>query len=207
MKMIVGVDEAGRGPLAGPVAVGVAVVPGNFDWSSKLPGVNDSKQLSEKQREVVFAAAQLLQRTGELQLAVSMVSAGVIDRIGIVLAINLAMKRALKRLYASPSPRSDLGLGEVQILLDGGLRAPVEYQNQTTIIRGDASEPVIGLASIAAKVTRDRYMVRLAARSEYVKYDFATHKGYGTRSHRAAISEHGFSFQHRRSFCRNIHIP
>jgi ribonuclease HII len=90
------------------------------------------------------------------------------------------------------------------VKLDGGLLAPGRYIHQETIIKGDATELVIGLASIVAKVTRDRHMVRLGAKDEFRVYDFGTHKGYGTKAHRSAIARHGVSPVHRRTFCRNI---
>ena len=88
--------------------------------------------------------------------------------------------------------------------LDGGLKAPAEFVHQETIVKGDSKEKVIGLASIMAKVTRDRYMLRLAERAEFKIYDFMSHKGYGTKIHREAIARHGLSTEHRTSYCRNI---
>lgn len=205
---LLGVDEVGRGPLAGPVAVGVACVPAHFDWR-ELPGVTDSKRLTAAKREAIDAAARQLQAAGRLRLEVSMVSAKVIDQIGIVAAITQAMDRALRRLETTDrQPHSPIDWTidptTCQVKLDGGLRAPTRYQQQETIIKGDVSEPVIGLASIVAKVTRDRYMCRLAARREYQMYGFDAHKGYGTKAHRAAIVMSGLSDQHRSSFCRRV---
>lgn len=231
---LIGIDEAGRGPLAGPVAVGVALVPVDFDWSL-LPEVGDSKTLTEAARERVYQVTLQLRREGKLDFAVAQSSAAVIDARGIVPAITIAMQRALATLYrrnlmarchldiGASSPRTDLG-EEVRcddvvnrtapsswfescvVKLDGGLRAPERYVHQETIIKGDATEPVIGLASIMAKVTRDRSMVRLAQDPALAPYDLATHKGYGTKAHREAIAAHGLSPVHRQSFCRNIQI-
>lgn len=192
-KWLVGVDEAGRGPLAGPVAVGVVKVPVDFDWEL-IPGVGDSKKLSPEKRKALFRQATLLRRQGLIDWAVGMNSASYIDRKGIVPAITHAQAKALQKLSLTAS--------QCLVKLDGGLRAPERFQNQETIIKGDAKESVIGLASILAKVTRDRYMVRIASR--FAPYDFATHKGYGTKAHRAAISAHGLSLEHRVSFCRNL---
>ncbi len=194
-KYLIGVDEAGRGPLAGPVAVGVVVVPKDFDWRL-LSGVNDSKQLSEKKREEIFKATQMLRASAHLDYAVAMVSASVIDKIGIVPAVERAMGRALKKLDPSPA--------ETRVKLDGGLRAPSGFLYQETIIKGDAKEKVIGLASILAKVTRDRYMVRIADKPQFAPYDFSIHKGYGTKAHRTAIERHGLSTLHRHTFCKDI---
>lgn len=92
------------------------------------------------------------------------------------------------------------------VKLDGSLRAPMEYVHQETIIKGDSKEKVIGLASIMAKVTRDRYMTKIATRGDYEAYDFARHKGYGTKTHRAAIAQNGLSTLHRATYCKNIVI-
>ncbi len=199
MKYLIGIDEAGRGPLAGPVSVGVLKIPVNFDWKL-IPGVNDSKQLSEQKREELFVRAKELQQAGKLEYAVAMVSAKVIDRIGISAAIRLAMRRALKKITTNST------IYRTKVLLDGGLKAPVEFVNQETIIKGDSKERVIGLASVMAKVTRDRYMVRQSKLAAYKPYNFHIHKGYGTKAHRAAIAKHGFSPLHRRSYCKNIKV-
>ncbi len=192
-KYIIGVDEAGRGPLAGPVAVGVVCVTIPFDWNS-VPGVNDSKKVSPKNREVVFKQAKLLKKQGILNYSVILISAKVIDKIGITHAVSLGISRAFKKLNIDPN--------SADVRLDGLLKAPVEYKKQRTIIKGDAKEKVIGLASIMAKVTRDRAMVRMARR--FPAYSFDIHKGYGTRRHCVAIKKHGLCLIHRRSFCKNL---
>ena len=224
-RWIVGIDEAGRGPLAGPVSVGLVLVPSNFDWNL-IPGVGDSKQLSEKKREEIFKRAQMLQKEGKLQYVVEMVAASKIDSDGISVCIKQSIAKGLKKLtnrrsclllqnaltnehpHISKSRRQDLLLEPawVMVKLDGSLRAPVEYVHQETIIKGDSKEKVIGLASIMAKVTRDLCMVKLAKEPEFTAYDFARHKGYGTKVHRAAIALHGLSTQHRASYCGNITI-
>jgi len=110
----IGIDEAGRGPLAGPVAVGVVLVPINFDWNL-ISGVNDSKQLSAEKRKALFRRAKELQKQNKLQYAVSMVSANIIDQRGIVSAVNLAMSRALKKILSSSAiPREPLEIGTRQ---------------------------------------------------------------------------------------------
>ena len=197
MKWLIGIDEAGRGPLAGPVAVGVAVVPMDFDWDL-LPGVGDSKKLSEKKREVIFEVAEQLKKEGLINFEVCQSPANYIDQEGIVPAVQFGMKDALDKLALDPM--------NCEVRLDGALRAPSNYKNQLTIVGGDGLEPIIGLASILAKVTRDRYMTRIAAEPEFASYQFATHKGYGTKLHRELIKEHGLSFIHRRSFCRNCGV-
>lgn len=196
-KWLIGIDEAGRGPLAGPVSVGVVLVPSNFDWE-QIQGVNDSKKLSPEKREALFRQAQVLKREGKLDYAVAMVSAKVIDVIGIVPSVTRAMSQALKKIH-----RPDL-CKEVAVKLDGGLKAPKEFLHQETIIKGDQKELSIGLASIMAKVTRDRYMERVGKQSKYARYELAVHKGYGTKAHRLAIKKHGCTDLHRVTYCKNI---
>ena len=221
----IGIDEAGRGPLAGPVSTGIVLVPANFNWNL-IPGVGDSKQLSAKKREEIFERARVLQKEGKLSYVVEMVSAHKIDSDGISSCIKKAIATGLKKLtrtrsclvlqnYSVNEPilksertRQDLvlDLAGVMVKLDGSLRAPLEYVHQETIIKGDSKEKVIGLASIMAKVTRDRYMMQVAKEPQFSVYDFARHKGYGTRAHREAISHNGLSTLHRVSYCRNISI-
>lgn len=222
-KWLIGIDEAGRGPLAGPVSVGLVLVPANFNWNL-IPGVNDSKQLSERKREEIFERAKVLQKEGKLQYIVEMVAANKIDSDGISVCIKKAIATGLKKLtstrsclvlqynYTSKhvsqttSTRQDLVFvpREVMVKLDGSLRAPVEYVHQETIIKGDSKEKAIGLASIMAKVTRDRYMSKVARNPLFKVYDFARHKGYGTKTHREAIAQNGLSTLHRVTYCRNI---
>ncbi len=203
-KWLVGIDEAGRGPLAGPVSVGLVLVPNDFDWDL-ISGVGDSKQLSEKRREEIFECAKLLQKEGKFQYIVEMVAANKIDSEGISVCIKKAIATGLKKLS---STRLNLVLDPVDVMvkLDGSLRAPIEYVHQETIIKGDSKEKVIGLASILAKVTRDRYMVRVSQDARFIAYDFARHKGYGTKAHREAIAQNGLSTLHRATYCRNISI-
>lgn len=194
MKWVVGIDEAGRGPLAGPVSVGLIKVPVDFDWTL-VPGVGDSKKISEKKREIIFETAKELSKQGLIEYSVKSVSAKSIDAKGISAAIVRAIASGIEELTLNPE--------DTIIKLDGSLKAPKEF-TQETIIGGDGKELVIGLASIMAKVTRDRYMLKLAA--EFPEYHFAQHKGYGTKAHREAIAALGFSSQHRQSFCKNIKL-
>ncbi len=195
-KFLVGVDEAGRGPIAGPVAVGIIVAPARFDISKSFPGVADSKKLNEKKREEIFK--QLQDKSGKgkqqqekavLRYIVVFASAKMIDVKGISFAVRHSIYKGIKAL--APDPK------EYKILLDGLLKAPPEYVQQT-IIGGDATEPIISLASIAAKVTRDRLMKRLA--KKYPGFGFEVHKGYGTPKHYAAIRAQGLCELHRRSY-------
>ncbi|MDB5204047.1 MAG: rnhB [Candidatus Taylorbacteria bacterium] len=190
---IIGIDEAGRGPLAGPVSVGICIAPADFDFTI-FKNLKDSKKLSEKRRIEVLAQMKELQNTKTINFSVALVSNKMIDDKGIVFAVTSAIKALLNKINIEPH--------KVKILLDGGLRAPDEYIYQETIIKGDEKEPVISLASIVAKVTRDDHMVKLS--KGYPEYGFEIHKGYGTLKHREAIKKHGQSIVHRRTFCGNI---
>jgi ribonuclease HII len=190
MKYLVGIDEVGRGPLAGPVAIGIVKVPATFDWRL-IPGVTDSKKLTSSERARIMKVAQDLRHRGLLDFTVAQVGASVIDEAGISVAIRQAMVRAITRLGLKPSDTS--------FRLDGSLYAPPEFK-QATIIKGDALYPEIGLASIVAKETRDAYMRRIARR--YPRYGFAEHMGYGTAAHRTAIRTYGLSPIHRVTYCR-----
>lgn len=185
---LVGVDEAGRGPLAGPVAVGVVAVPTRLNLVEIFPGLNDSKKLSEAKREEIYKEAQRLARIGALRYIVGLSSASYIDTHGITKAVRHKVWSGVRRV-ATPDNSF--------VKLDGLLVAPPEYR-QKTIIKGDALEPVISLASVLAKVRRDRLMKRLA--QEYPSWGFEVHKGYGTLKHRTAIRKHGLCSIHRRSF-------
>jgi ribonuclease HII len=205
-NILVGIDEAGRGPLAGPVAVGVFVV-SDPSILKIFKGVKDSKQLSEKQREEWFEKikdeiSKIKNRKQggldwEIDYTVSFSSSKVIDRVGITKAVQIAMNRALNTL----KKRGSIAYSS-KILLDGLLHAPEQYKDQKTIIHGDAIEPVISLASICAKVLRDRKMKRLI--KKYPQYGFEIHKGYGTKSHYKAIKKYGVSDIHRRSYLKGL---
>ncbi|MFA6467923.1 MAG: ribonuclease HII [Bacteroidota bacterium] len=179
IRCIAGVDEAGRGPLAGPV-VAAAVI---FEKDVLIEGVNDSKKLSEKKREQLFHSIH----ESALAVGIGIVSHDVIDRINILQASFLAMNKAIALLSIQPQ----------QLLVDGNFFRhelfPVE-----NIIKGDALSHSIAAASIIAKVTRDSLMKDLD--EQYPHYGFAKHKGYGTKEHIEAIRCHGYSPIHRRSF-------
>jgi ribonuclease HII len=195
MKMIVGVDEAGRGPIAGPVSTGVCVVLGGFRIPKSVSDVplRDSKKLSKHGREIWFAKIKEWQKEGKLYFQVSLISENVIDKKGIVFAINTGISRAFLKLKIKK---------DAEIFLDGGLRVPGEFKKQKTIIKGDEKIAVISLASICAKVTRDLYMEKLS--KKYPEYGFEIHKGYGTRAHYASIKKYGKSKVHRKSFLKKI---
>ena len=194
LRVVAGVDEAGRGPLAGPVVAAAVVLPG--DWSetgldSRLRGLNDSKQLTEAQREDYYA---VLTSHPEIRYAVAEVEPEVIDRINILQATHRAMNQALAQLQPSPE----------HVLVDG---RPVKSMlfPQTALVKGDARSYSIAGASVIAKVTRDRLLREFDRR--YPGYGFAEHKGYGTPQHLAAIQALGPCPIHRRSFAPFRPIP
>jgi len=193
---MLGVDEVGRGPLAGPVAVGVVAVPEGFDVLKEFVGVADSKKLSEKRREKIFEMLLARVALGDARFTVELESAETVDNEGIATAVRRALWRGVNALTDKIGHR----MSNFHILLDGALRAPPEYA-QETIINGDELIPLISLASIAAKVTRDRLMVELA--KKYPLYGFEKHKGYGTAFHYEMLEKHGLCDIHRRSF---IHL-
>ena len=189
MKFLLGVDEAGRGPLAGPVAVGIVRVPRGFNVAREFPGVADSKQLTHEKREEIFALLEARAARGDTRYVVEFEDHKTIDEWGIVRAVRRCISRGVQKLARNPA--------DVFISLDGLLKAPPRYP-QKTIIRGDETEPLISLASIAAKVMRDRFMASLAP--EYPHYGFEEHKGYGTPNHYKALVLHGPCAIHRQSY-------
>lgn len=189
IKYIIGIDEVGRGPLAGPVAVGAVFLPVGFPRSF-YKGVRDSKKLSPQIREEWCQKIEKAAKEGKLKFAVSFVGHNVIDKKGLSYSIKKALSQSLKKLDVSPE--------EVKIFLDGGLKAPPEFKNQETVIKGDDKIPAISLASIVAKVARDKRMVQLS--EIYPNYGFHSHKGYGTYAHCVALKKYGLCPIHRRSF-------
>ena len=215
-KHIIGIDEVGRGPLAGPVAVGVVKLTcpplpnrqqrqsgdgrrevqslkAKAKWGS---GFRDSKKLSAKGREAWLVKIEEAKSEGWLEYAVAFIAPSVIDKKGLSYAIQMAISKALADIKHNAD--------EVKVLLDGALRAPSHYLHQETIIKGDEKELSIALASIVAKVARDKKMVALA--KKFPEYGFEKHKGDGTRAHYAAIKKHGITPHHRKSFLKNIEI-
>ena len=178
-KLIAGVDEAGRGPLAGPVCAAAVILP----QGARIEGVNDSKKLTEKKREALF---DIICNTA-VAYAIEFVSPTVIDEINIRQATSLVMHNAVQNL----DRKADY------IIIDGNdgipFDTPYEY-----IIKGDARSQTIAAASILAKVSRDRLMRELDR--EYPEYGFAKHKGYGTKAHMEAIQKYGVSEVHRKTF-------
>ncbi|MGD9888809.1 MAG: ribonuclease HII [Halothiobacillaceae bacterium] len=178
-RWVAGVDEAGRGPLAGAVFAAAVIL----DPEQPIAGLNDSKKLSEKRRETLFIEIQ----TKALAWSIAEASAAEIDEINILQASLLAMQRAVAGLRIAPS----------EVWVDGN-RAPKFACPARAIIGGDALEPCISAASILAKVARDRTLLDLHTR--FPQYGFNRHKGYPTAEHMAALAAHGACPEHRRSF-------
>ena len=180
---VCGIDEAGRGPLAGPVCAAAVILPSDCD----IPGLNDSKKLSEKKREALFPVIQ----EKALAFGVGWATAEEIDRVNILQATFLAMARAVEAL---PAPAD-------YALVDGNRMPPLPIPGET-IVKGDATSASIAAASILAKVSRDRLLRQLD--EEHPEYGFAKHKGYGTKAHYEAIRKYGLLPEHRRSFLKNL---
>lgn len=198
MNWKIGIDEAGRGALAGPVCVGAVLYPDDLNWKEAFslvtkkgkPVLRDSKQLTGQQRDILF---EYITMHGRLRHAAAFVDAKTIDEIGIVNAANEAAALAIDALGIRPS--------RVEVLLDAGLRVPRKW-SQESFIRGDETVPAISFASIIAKVTRDRLMEDLA--TTHSAYHFDQHKGYGTADHRRRIKREGVCELHRVTFCSRI---
>lgn len=187
-KVICGVDEAGRGPLAGPVCAAAVVLPRDLDLESALPGLDDSKRLTDKKRRELDKAICSVASAWSIALS----SEQEIDEINILQATFLAMRRAVEGLAVQPD----------FILVDGN-RAPDFGIPAQTIVGGDGLSASIAAASILAKVYRDDWMIRMDG--QYPQYGFAVHKGYGTRRHYAALEELGPCPLHRRSFLKKFY--
>ena len=184
VNVICGVDEAGRGPLAGPVCASAVILPAHLD----IPGLTDSKKLTDKKRRELFPVIQ----EQAIAWGIGMASCEEIDEINILQATFLAMQRALEQLNVRP----DLVLIDGNRAKDFGL--PVK-----TVIKGDSLSMNIAAASILAKVTRDDWMIRMA--QNYPQYAFDIHKGYGTKAHYAALTEFGPCPIHRKTFLKKFY--
>ncbi|MFH1455293.1 MAG: ribonuclease HII [bacterium] len=192
-KNIIGIDEVGRGPLAGPVAVCAFKMSVKFDVK-QFGKIKDSKKLTPEQRECIFSKLKILKKEKIVDYFVCYESARRIDSLGLSKAIKNCLEKSLAKLKLKPK--------ECCVLLDGGLKAPDKYKNQKTIIKGDEKERAIAFASIVAKVSRDALMCRFA--KKYPKYLFEIHKGYGTKKHCVLIKKNGLCLEHRKCFCKNL---
>ena len=182
-NLICGIDEVGRGPLAGPVMAGAVILP----KGCRIHDINDSKKLTEKKREMLY---DIIMREA-VAVGIGVVGPERIDEINILQATYEAMRAAIKNLGVVPD-----------ILLNDAVTIPGIDIKQVPIVKGDAKSITIGAASIMAKVTRDRYMVEIS--EKYPEYGFASNKGYGSAAHIAAIKEFGPTPLHRRTFIKNF---
>ncbi len=203
IKFVAGLDEAGRGPLAGPV-VASAVIIKNYDpkiFTKDFGGINDSKKVSENQRECLY---KILTSHKNVEWGVGIVSEKVIDKINILQATKLAMQKALRQAQGKPNKNIEY------LLIDGNFKIDTSRlrsssfgePRQKSIIKGDQKVFSISAASIIAKVTRDRIMEKY--HKKYPQYEFAKHKGYGTALHMQKIREFGLCKIHRKSFNINF---
>ena len=182
--VICGVDEAGRGPLAGPVCAAAVILPEHL----VIPGLNDSKKLTDKKRRELFPIIQ----ERAIAYGIAFASEQEIDELNILQATFLAMKRAIAQLE-----------GQADFALIDGNRETDFGVPCMTVVKGDSRSANIAAASVLAKVTRDIYMENLA--EEYPQYGFEIHKGYGTKAHYAALTEHGMCPAHRRTFLKKFY--
>ena len=184
VNILCGVDEAGRGPLAGPVCAAAVILPRGLE----IPGLNDSKKLSEKRREALYDVII----SSAMAYGIAFADVEEIERLNILHATFLAMNRAIAQLSVRPE----------LALIDGNRDSDIEVSSRC-IVKGDSRCADIAAASILAKVTRDRYMIKMA--EQYPQYGFEQHKGYGTKQHYAALREYGATPIHRMSFLRKMH--
>ena len=194
-KIIIGLDEVGRGPLSGPVTTAAVIINSKFQIKNKnfkeiLKNARDSKKLSEKQREKIF---KLIQKCPNIKFTISSVGPKTIDKINISEATKKAMKNCLNKIFPKRNLKKILILIDGNRILDKNLKIP-----QKTIVKGDNKIFSIALASIIAKVTRDRKMEKLSL--QYPKYYFHQHKGYGTKLHKKLIKKYGPCEIHRKSY-------
>lgn len=181
--VVCGIDEAGRGPLAGPVCAAAVILPTDME----IDGLNDSKKLTEKKRKALFDVV----KEKALAYSIVMVDEKVIDEINILQATLLAMRRAVETLEIKPDAA----------LIDGNQKPGLGIEERT-VVKGDAKSMSIAAASILAKVSRDRFMLELD--EKYPQYQFAKHKGYGTKLHYECIEQFGISPVHRLTFLKKI---
>ena len=182
-KTVCGIDEAGRGPLAGPVCAAAVILPLDLE----IEGLNDSKKLSEKKREALYDIIT----EKAVAYSIALVDEKTIDEINILQATFKAMRNAVEGLSVKP----DIAL------IDGNQKPGLSIE-QRTIVKGDAKSMSVAAASILAKVTRDRLMIKLD--EEYPEYQFAKHKGYGTKLHYECLEKYGVSPVHRRTFLKKL---
>lgn len=183
-QLLCGVDEAGRGPLAGPVCAAAVILPRGLC----IPGLNDSKKLTEKKREALYDVIC----SSAVSYGIAFATVDEIEEVNILNAAMLAMNRAIEKLSVQPT----------LALIDGNRNSAIKIASRC-VVKGDAKCADIAAASVLAKVTRDRYMLKMA--EKYPQYKFEKHKGYGTKDHYATLREYGPCEIHRPSFLRKMH--
>ena len=183
-ELICGVDEAGRGPLAGPVCAAAVILPKGL----VIPGLDDSKKLTEKKREELFGI--IIEQA--ISYGIAFASVEEIEEHNILAASFIAMNRAISQLYPQPQ----------LALIDGNRTKGIDVESRS-VVKGDSKCADIAAASVLAKVTRDRYMLEMA--EKYPQYYFEKHKGYGTKLHYEALREYGPCEIHRKSFLKKMH--
>lgn len=199
--MKIGIDEVGRGPIAGPVTVcAFATELSDEELLALFPKkeLKDSKKLTAKNRALIFEVLQILQSEGKVFWHVSSRTAKEIDQRGISICIKECIQESLEMICKALLRKEE----SLLVYLDGSLHAPTRFIRQETIIKGDENIPVIACASIVAKETRDIFMKELA--KDYPAYGFEKHVGYGTRAHYEAIKSHGLTPLHRKSFLKKL---
>lgn len=194
MKWVIGIDEVGRGPLAGPVYVCAAAMPAAQYKKKEWLSLDDSKKMTAKAREAWYAEAIALEKKGTIRFSIASRTAAMIDKKGIAVCIRECIAENLGNLGIDPK--------DCKVLLDGSLKAPKEYTYQQTIIKGDSKERIISLASVIAKVSRDAYMTKMHTR--HSGYGWERNKGYGTLEHREAMKKQGITPLHRKSFLSRL---
>jgi len=198
MDYHIGIDEVGRGPIAGPLVICACALLTTYDVLPLFPKgiLQDSKKLSEKSRNLIRERLGSLLENKTVIYGIGEVSSARIDELGLSVAIREALHSALENVYLQ-------GISlDSKVYLDGGLKVENEMVDQETIIKGDEKIPCIALASIIAKVHRDAFMKEVA--KELPLYDFENHVGYGTKAHYEAITKYGVTNYHRKSFLKNI---
>lgn len=197
-KYTIGVDEVGRGPIAGPLVVCSCAVRDGVDLLALFPNgiLKDSKKLTERARATIRESLYQYVASGDVIFGIGEVSAPLIDSLGLSSSIRKAVEESLRQVLAEGVSKESI------IYLDGSLKAHETFINQETIIKGDEKKIEIALASIIAKQYRDALMKKLAL--TFPEYSFDKHVGYGTKAHYEALSIHGITKEHRRSFLKKL---
>lgn len=196
MKCIIGIDEVGRGPLAGPVTLCACMIPKSLKAENIFENgkIKDSKKLKKENRKKVYQTIMKLRKLEKVNFSVSSRNAEYIDKHGISKAIKSCIKSILTNLVLVDQEEN------IEIVLDGSLHAPEKYKNQKTIIKGDEKELSIALASIIAKCRRDTHMEKLAKQEK--NYDWENNMGYGTAKHLKGVKKYGLTKYHRKTYIK-----